>query len=72
MIPPHWSPQYKAMAQASFERDKSRLQEQIEQAVELGLWSADKAREADKKAQGLDRLQINGAITKMHRILKEK
>lgn len=72
MIPPHWSPDYKAMAQASFDRDKSRLQEQIEQAVELGLWSADKAREADKKAQGLDRLQIGGAITKMHRILKGK
>lgn len=38
--------------------------------VELWLWDADKAREAAKKAQGLDRLQISGAVAKMHRILR--
>lgn len=58
------------MVQAKFNSDKARLQEQMDKMVKLGLWDADKAREAAKKAQGLDRLQISGAVVKMHRILR--
>lgn len=70
MILDHWPQWYKNMVQAKFDGDKARLQEQMDKMVELGLWSADKAREAAKKAQGLDRLQISGAVAKMHRILR--
>lgn len=58
------------MVQAKFNSDKARLQEQMGKMAELGLWDTEKAREAAKKAQGLDRLQISGAVAKMHRILR--
>lgn len=70
MINLSWPQWYKDMVQAKFNSDKARLQEQMDKMVKLGLWDADKAREAAKKAQGLDRLQISGAVAKMHRILR--
>ena len=70
MIFNHWPDWYKDIVQAKFDSEKARLQEQMDKMVKLGLWDADKAREAAKKAQGLDRLQISGAVAKMHRILR--
>ena len=70
MILSHWPDWYKDIAQSKFDRDCERMAEQVERMIVLGLWDADKAREAVKKAQGLDRLQISNAVAKMHRILR--